>query len=634
MSVNGLHPTPKGPVSSGTSPALRDVTVRITGAAGEGVSSMGEIFARMCSRLGYHVNSYTSYQSVIRGGHVWFQVRAANEKVRTHGHEPDVVLALNPAAADIHVGEVKPRGGVILDSAFTAAAQKTTPGARVASLPLSDMAKQFEPKGIMKNTVALGAMCGFLDMPVDAMNDALQWNFEGKGPAVVQANHSAAKAGYEATQKQFGKVDWVPKPAGKPKLLLTGNQAIAAGALAAGMTFYAAYPMTPASSILHYLAEEGSKYGCVVKQVEDEIGVINMTIGAAHAGARAMCGTSGGGFALMSEALGMAGITETPLVVVESQRGGPSTGLPTKTEQGDLWQMLGASQGDFPKAILAPGWIEDAFQSTVDAFNWAEKYQMPVLVASDLVLSEHLETVDALPFDAVKIDRGEWASSANAPGENGFLRFKYTPSGVSPRAVPGTPGRAYTAGSDEHDEHGYLVSDILSGIPKFVEVRREMMEKRMRKLVTLMHHDAKTPVTFGPANAQVTLVGWGGNWGPLVEGSQWLTAEGIPTNVVHFKQVWPFPVQEAKRLLSHAKVLVGVESNFTGQFCRLLRGETGIDVHHKLLKYDGEPIYPAEIAHAVKAWLGTSRGPAVNPQEPKVPARLGGGAASGRKVVH
>ncbi|HET7841814.1 MAG TPA: hypothetical protein VFM21_09420, partial [Terriglobia bacterium] len=378
----------------------------------------------------------------------------------------------------------------------------------------------------------------------------------------------------------------------------TGNELFALGAVAAGCKFYSAYPMTPASSILHWMAGHGEKCGVVVKQCEDELAVVNMAIGAGHAGVRAMCGTSGGGFALMTEAIGMAGMIEAPVVVIEVQRGGPSTGIPTKTEQGDLNQVLGASQGDFPRVIIAPVDTADCYWSAVEAHNLAEKYQLPVMIISDLYVSEHPETIeaDALRHD-VPIERGDlitkW-SKQNGP----YKRFANTASGISPRALPGTAGTEYVAATDEHDEFGITISDVFTSPP----VRRKVMERRMKKM-ELVANELKPPVLEGPGDAPVTLVGWGSTRGVIREARALLEAEGVATNHLHIKYIHPFHAREVNAILQRCGKILAVEGNFTGQFARLLRSETGIGVEGLILRYDGEPFEPRFIAEEVKRIL-------------------------------
>jgi 2-oxoglutarate/2-oxoacid ferredoxin oxidoreductase subunit alpha len=579
-----------------------DFSVRIGGAAGDGVSSTGEILARTLSRSGYHCYGLNSYQSAIRGGHVWFQVRGSRNKLTSQGDNVDVIIALNSESSEIHAPFLSEGGIVLHDKDRVKCPANLLPStAKDAPVPLGDISRKFDKNPIMQNTVALGAVLYLLGLDMATFESVLVDTFGKKKQAVVDANSQAAKAGYEYAKANLTQlaVKCESPIVGNPKMLMTGNQAIALGAAMAGCKFYAAYPMTPASGILHWMAAHAIACGIVVKQAEDELAVINMGIGAAHAGARSMVGTSGGGFSLMVEALGMAGITETPIVIVESQRAGPSTGLPTKTEQGDLNMMLGASQGDFPRIVLAPTTVEEAYYSTIEAFNLAERFQCPVIIASDLLLSEHIESVDDLSTD-VLIDRGELITEA--PAGEPYLRFKVTETGISPRAIPGTAGTIYVAASDEHEENGVVVSDVLSGIPRYVEVRKRQMEKRMRKL-ELAKNEMSAPRIIGPPVSELTLVCWGSTAGVAQEAAEMLRQSGVETNVCAIRNVWPFKAEEIAKMITGAKRTLLVECNFTGQLGRLIRAETGIEIKDKFLKYDGEPIYPKEIVDRALAML-------------------------------
>ena len=575
-----------------------DFSVRIGGAAGDGVSSTGEILARTLSRMGIHCYGLNSYQSAIRGGHVWFQVRGGSEKLTSQGDNLDVLIALNSETAEIHSPLVSPGGVVIYDKDKVKFSPELIPkNAKALPMPLGEISRKFDKNPIMQNTVALGATLYLLALNFDTFVTVLSDTFGKKKQTVVEANTQAAKSGYEFAKTNLEQliVKCAPILNSKPKMLMTGNQAIALGAVMAGCKFYAAYPMTPASGILHWMAAHAVSCGVVVKQAEDELAVINMGIGAAHAGARSMVGTSGGGFSLMVEALGMAGMTETPIVIVDSQRAGPSTGLPTKTEQGDLNMMLGASQGDFPRIVLAPTTIEDAYYATIEAFNLAERFQCPVILASDLLLSEHIETVDELNPN-VLIDRGEIVTSV--PSGEQYLRFKHTESGVSPRALPGTPGTIYVAATDEHQENGIVVSDVLSGIPQYVKERERQMEKRMKKL-EVARNEMAAPQLLGQQQADLTMVCWGSTFGAVFEASEMLAQKSITTNILSFRSIWPFKAEETAQILRNARKLMCIECNYTGQLARLIRAETGIEIKDKFLKYDGEPIYPREIVDHV-----------------------------------
>ncbi len=582
---------------------MKEVSIRIGGAAGDGVSSTGDIFAKTSSRSGLHVYAFNSYQSVIRGGHVWYQIRASGEKVLSVGQNIDILIALNTQSVDVHLPHVRPGGAIIFDPAKVKCDPAAVPeGVTLVPIPLLESAKEFSTNAILANTVALGAAMELIGADFDKFSTVIKDQFGHKSEKIVEANVGAAKKGWDMAAELVGRLDYALPFSDKRRAIMPGNHAIALGLLAGGGKFYSFYPMTPASTIGDFLATNGPPHGMVVKQAEDEIAVVNMAIGAAYAGARSACGTSGGGFALMVEALGFAAITETPLVVALAQRGGPSTGLPTKTEQGDLNLMLGAGQGDYPRIIVAPRNVEEAFYEAARALNLAEKYQLPVLLASDLVLSEHMETVDDLNMN-VPIERGAIITKANEDDEAPYLRYKITDSGVSARAIPGLVGYEHIAGSDEHDEDATLVSDVRSGLPDAIQVRIDQMDKRWRKLTTALKHDIQPPELHGPADAPLTLVYWGSTQGTAREAIQILNAEGVHVNALEFKDIFPLPVDEVLTALKACKFTLFVEGNQTGQFQRLLRAETGFWPDAWFRKYDGEPIWPDEIVAEVKACL-------------------------------
>jgi 2-oxoglutarate/2-oxoacid ferredoxin oxidoreductase subunit alpha len=576
-------------------------TIWIGGAAGDGIASTGDILTRTAARSGLHVYGYNSYQSVIRGGHVLFQLHISAEKAYSQGGRYDLLIALNQETADLHHRTVHPAAGrgVLFNTDRIKLEPSAMPsGTRAYGLPVGELTGDLARNPVLQNTVASGAAVFLLGLDWAVFEQAVRDQFGHKKGEVAEINLKAARRGWERAEKSFKPLaDVALKGDGKRRPLMTGNQAIALGAVAGGCKFYSAYPMTPASSIMHWLAPRAEKYGMIMKQCEDEISAINMAIGAGFSGARAMTGTSGGGFSLMTEAVGLAGITETPVVIVEVQRGGPSTGLPTKSEQGDLFQVLGASQGEYPKAVLAPAGLEDCFHTTVEALNLAEKFQLPAIVMSDLLLSEHTETADpAALTNKVSIDRGAVAAS---PGD-GYGRYRDTPSGVSPRALPGTPGGLHVAASDEHDEDGVIISDIFTNPTK----RVKMMEKRMRKLDGVLAEVKRPFLKEGPGGAPLTLVGWGSTYNVLREVRLALEREGVKVDHLHFRLLWPFPAEAALKELKAAKRTVCVENNFSGLFARLVRQETGFDLGLHIRKYDGEPFYHGPLLEKVKACLG------------------------------
>lgn len=583
---------------------MQEVVIGIAGAAGDGLDKSGDTLARSCGRQGLHVYAYNSYQSIIRGGHIWLKVRVADEKIQSHGDGLNALIALNQDAIERHAPEVEEGGAIIFNGdRIKCEDSLVRKGVQVLGIPMKEVTKEvaekFGPvKPIMQNTVAIGAIAYLADIGMEGPTEVLADTFAHKGQAVIDQNVALLKAGYDYAKengKPFAK-DW--KSDKKRRPFITGNEAIGMAAYAAGCKFYSAYPMTPASTILHWMANHAKDTGILVKQCEDELSVINMAIGAGLGGVRSMCATAGGGFALMTEAVGMAGIMESPVVCVEVQRGGPSTGLPTKTEQADLFQVFGASQGEFPRLIVAPKDIEDAYNATIEAFNVAEKYQLPVLMMSDLLLSEHPETVDPEVFTTdVKIDRGEIVEEW--PEENGkYKRFKFTESGISPRALPGTPNTVYTSGSDDHDEEGILISDMFTAPP----VRRKIMEKRMAKVENLLK-ELEAPKLEGPKDADVTLVCWGSTYGVVKETAAKMTKNGTKTNVLCIKYIAPFHQKEVTDILSKCKKKISVEVNYTSVMAKFIKMETGISMDGHVNKYDGEPPEPKFIEARVNEIL-------------------------------
>ena len=545
----------------------------------------------------FSVNGSIRYGLVTDGGIIDLSARHAGDYPTLR----EVIAAgaltrLAEAAAD-RPADVPEDGAIIYDvDSVKPDPTKIRKNVRLIGIPLRKKAQTLSPNALMRNTVALGAAVQLFDMDFRHVESAFKDIWGDKKPEVAQQNLQAAKLGASAVVEMGGSLHLGLAYTNEAKYLMTGNEALCLGALAAGVKFLAQYPMTPASSILHWMALHGPKYGVVVKQVEDELSAMNMAVGAGFAGVRSMTATSGGGFSLMVEAIGQAGMTETPLVAVLVQRSGPSTGLPTKTEQGDLNLALGAGQGDWPRAILAPRHPEECFSLTAQAFNLAEIYQTPVIVISDLYLGEGFRTVEKPDFN-VPIVRGMMAADGGTAKD--FRRYQITESGVSPRALPGTKGFQFIGATDEHMESGELISDVLSGLPEFVEERRKMHEKRMRKLDGL-RKDTPRPEIWGPKNADLTVILWGSTWGAAHEAIlQVEEKEGLKANSLEFPTIFPFHVDETLQLLRGVKQSLAVEGNYTGQFSRLLRAETGYKPDHFYGRYDGEPFASRDIADKI-----------------------------------
>ena len=580
----------------------RTFAIGIGGAAGQGVATPGDIFAKIFSRRGLNLNAYNAYQSIIRGGHTFLTIRAGPDKVTNMGDRIDLFIPLNQDSMDRHLRLLSP-GAACLYNADTVQPGPAAEGVQLCALPVAELADISRNK-VAQNTIAIGAGLHMMGIGFQSLEDVLQEQFKKKGDAVVAENVSVARAGYDYAAAHFTAF---PNPLPKTEnryAILSGNIAMAMGGAAAGVKFYCAYPMSPSTGVLHWMAAHARKAGIMVRQVEDEIGVVNMAIGAAQAGVRSMCATSGGGFALMSEGLGMSAMMETPIVVINCQRAGPSTGVPTKTEQGDLWQMLGAAFGDYPRVIAAPLDIGDCFKLIPEIFNIADRFQCPGLVLCDLLLSEGRLSVHPKDLDFnPPIDRGELITGNNgtpssAPTNGSYKRYKFTESGVSPRAVPGVPGHVHTVATDEHMEDGVLISDEFTNPIK----RREMMEKRMRKVAGI-EASVPPPELWGPRDAEVTLIGWGSTKGVIEEACEILNEQGISANQLQIRWLVPLHGDAILEVLRDSRHTIIVENNYSGQFARYLRSETSFVANGHIRKYDGEPFMPHHIVEGVKEQL-------------------------------
>ena len=571
-----------------------DLALSIGGEAGQGIATPGDILARIFVRRGLHLYTYNAYQSIIRGGHIFLTVRVSDQELYSHGDKLDLLLCLNQDTMDRHLNLMGPGSRVIYNG------DNITPGdvndgVHMCPLPVGNLGES--RNRLIQNTIAVGAIMSLMGVEFEVLEESLSLRFQRQGQNVIDENVRVARAGFDYAADNFVPYYDTLPDGGKPLAVWAGNDALAMGGAAAGVKFYCAYPMSPSSGVLHWMAANARNLGIMVRQVEDEIGVANMAIGAAHAGCRAMCGTSGGGFALMTEAVGAAGMMEIPVVFIDVQRAGPSTGVPTKTEQGDLWQALGASQGDFERFIVAPTDALDCFNTMPELFNLVDKAQCPAIVLSDLLIGEGRFSVDP---DAINmhpaIDRGQLITEP-APA-NGYMRYANTDTGVSPRALPGVPGYVHVVATDEHDEDSILISDEFTNPLK----RRMMVEKRARKFQDIVKEIAP-PTIEGPENAEVTLLGWGSTEGVIREARQLLADRGVSVNQLAIKWIVPFHVDVVTEIVNGAKKVVIVENNHSGQFYRYMRSETGLSVDGHIRKYDGEPFMPHHIADGVQELL-------------------------------
>ncbi len=572
-----------------------DFNIMVGGEAGQGVQSVGMILAKTMAYGGFHVFADQDYESRIRGGHNFFRVRVKDSEVLAVSPDLDMLVALNQETIDLHAKELKSGGIIIFDGE---PARLKAEGAKVLNVPLIKLAEDMVKNKLMANTVAVGAVLGLVNYDFDLLAFILKNEFSRHGEKIVNDNITAARAGYDLARGQCARIGCPtlqPKIGGERRLLLTGNEALCLGAMAGGCKFLAGYPMTPSSSILEYMSDKGRQYGVVAVHVEDEISAMNMAVGAGYTGVRAMVATSGGGFALMVEALALAGMTETPVVAVLGQRPGPATGLPTRTEQAELWFALHAGHGEFPRAVLAPATAAEAFHAAVKAFNLAEKYQTPVIILTDHHLATSYATVDRFDLSRVKIDRGALLTDAEVSEMTDYRRHLITSSGISPRALPGQGKALVVTDSDEHDEAGHMIEDAVT--------RTLQVQKRLRKLNGLRREMAGPELRTSPG-AVVTLIGWGSTYGAIREAAAMLEQDGRPVNTFHISEIWPFPAEAVAAALSQGRKNIVIEGNATAQMAGLIRRETGQKVDATILKFDGRPFSPAEIAGRLREEVG------------------------------
>lgn len=578
---------------------INELSILIGGEAGAGIARSGFLFAKTCMRGGLHVFGTNDYQSLIRGGHNFYIARIDNEKVHSQTDYIDLLIALNAETVMLHKDGLVPDGGIIYDKDDITLSSSTLDrkDLKLYPIPLKKIVREkLKEQLLMRNTVALGAVVALVDYDLTLLEGVLRDTFRAE---VAESNIKAAQIGYKYIKENF-KNDFEYRLkkmeiVGKRRIFLSGNEAVGLGAIRAGCKLYAAYPMTPSTGVLHFMAANERKHDMIVMQSEGEIAAINMVAGAAFAGVRAMTATSGGGFCLMSEGLGMTGITETPAVIMLAQRPGPSTGLPTYSSQGDLRFVIHASQGEFPRVVIAPGDIEECFYETMRAFNWAEKYQLPVILLTDKYLVESQMSVE--PFDAnrVKIERGTLIMGEYG-GEEEYKRHKITETGVSPRAIPLTKGTVVRTTANEHNEYGYTTEDP--------NMTTKMMDKRMRKLLHLAkeleEENMKTTKLYGSEEVEATIVSWGSTKGPIREAMKLLNREGIAVNYLQILYLQPFPTCIVEKIMDKAKKTIVIENNKTSQLSSLIREYVLRDVDHKILKYDGRPFNPGYLYQRIK----------------------------------
>lgn len=554
-----------------------EASVVIGGEAGDGVRAAGNIIGRIFNRHGLYSFVREDYQSLIQGGHNFSQVRAASEKVRSQIETANIVVALDDRSIENHEDRLPTDGKLVFDSDdLDYSSDKACP------MPLTSMVEEVEGIEIMRNSAAIGAVAYAYGLNLDVVKEVMEKVYGDKAEKNVQL----AQKGYEYAEENFERIEEFDFPDREDAPLLTGNQAISLGASAAGLNVYIAYPMTPSTSILHFTAGYQDELDLSVVQPENEIGVVNMGLGSAYAGARTMVGTSGGGFALMQETVSLAGMSETPILIIECQRAGPSTGVPTYTSQADLELALNAGHGDFPSIVLAPGDPAEAFYRSGEALNLAWKHQIPVILLSDKHLSESRMTAE---IDSSEVEP-EGAKIAEDPSED-YERYKFTEDGVSPLAFPGTPDAIVKTSSYEHLEFGWTTE-----VPEEIE---KMQDKRKRKWNGIEEDVLnREPVNvFGDEDAENLVLAWGSTKGSVIEAMEIIEESAKLVQPIYLK---PFPTEEVLEHMEGAEKVVCVETNASGQLADLVRKETLNEVDERILKYDSRPFNPPDLAEKLE----------------------------------
>jgi len=568
-----------------------DISIRIGGEAGQGIQSISSIIAKTFVRHDFYVFINQDFASRIRGGHNFDQVRISTAPVHAVAGKVHILIALDKETLSQDVDCLEETGIMIFDGEEIGFKSENP---NHFSIPFARIAAEAGKSKIMINSVATGAAVALMDFDLQPVLDGLQEQFQQKGPETVKNNQKSATAGFEYVQqhlKDKPRFKVPPAKSARQKMLLTGSQAMALGAMASGLKFYSGYPMSPATAIMEFVSTHADQYNIIVEQAEDEIAAINMVIGANFAGARAMTATSGGGFCLMVEALSLAGMTETPAVIIVAQRPGPSTGLPTRTEQADLNFVMHAGHGDFPRAILAPGRPEQAVHLLAKAFNLADKYQTPVIVLGDQHFNDAYFTVDELALESIRIDRGHILTAPDLPSPREYKRYAAGDSGISPRILPGQTRAVVYADSDEHTVEGHITESA--------DVRSQMVRKRMQKLEGLRREiDPPEIYPFDPAG--LVLLGWGSTYGAIKEAVDMLNQNKMAAQMIHYSELFPFnPRHVAIAALAKSKI-IAVENNFSGQFADFFSHATGLTIDQKILKYDGRPFTSREIVDRIK----------------------------------
>jgi len=565
---------------------MKDILVRIGGEGGEGVISCGELLTTALARSNYEVFTFRTYPAEIKGGPAMFQVRSSDELVLSQGKLADILVTFNEEAFQLHGKSIHPDGLLVYDPAH----YKPEGTFESYAVPLDEITLNVVKSKLGKNVVALGVVARILGMSLNLLEELVKDRFGKKGEVVVAKNHEALRTGFTyVDQHPFKKQlpNFEARSSPYKRVVMSGNEALSIGAISAGCRYYGGYPITPASDILEFMEKDLPKFGGAVVQTEDEIAAIASVVGASYAGKKAMTATSGPGLALMVEVMGLASMSEIPCVIVDAQRSGPSTGMPTKTEQSDLNLAVYGAHGDAPRIVLAPGDVEECLYYIIQAFNLAEKYQTPVIFLTDQSLAHRTQTFPWPDFKKVPV------VNRLIPSEDDlkeYKRFRLTENGVSPMAIPGTAG-VYAATGLEHTERGS---------PNFSpQMHVTMSGKRARKIDAASREKGFT-ARFGAAKAKIGVIGWGSTQGAIREGVEMAIKEGLSVAQLQLKMVSPLPEADIREFLNSVDQVVIAELNFGGQFNQIFRSKFLIPTH-SLTKCEGLPFYAEEILAKVKA---------------------------------
>ncbi|OGK14601.1 hypothetical protein A3H80_04385 [Candidatus Roizmanbacteria bacterium RIFCSPLOWO2_02_FULL_37_19] len=578
---------------------MQSLLWKIGGEAGFGIMTTGLDFAKIATRQGYQIAGYMEYPSLIRGGHNTYEIHISVDKLHSSKYHIDVLVCLNKETFDLYKKRLSPDSIVFYDKEMF---EITDQNITALHLPLKETLKNENAPVFMMNTITIGASMAVFNWPLEVHHAMIEKTFGKKGEEVVSINKKMSQIGYDYVKQHYPDKSFPAFQARKTddtNLVMTGNDAFSLGALIGDCRLYSAYPMTPTSTVLTRMAEYAEKVGIVVRHAEDEISVINTALGSAFAGVRSSVGTSGGGFALMTESLSFAGVAEIPVVIFLGQRPGPATGMPTWTEQGDLLFAVHAGHGEFPKIVLAPGNLEEMYSLTAEAFNLADRYQTPVIVISDKHVNESIWSTSKIALKlfskSYEVDRGKIASEfSNLQSQiSNYKRYQFASDGISPMLIPGLQGHFYQANSYEHIEDGHTT--------ELSKSRVQQVNKRNKKEITYLKNHFKGPEIIGDINtSDVVFVSWGSNKGSILDAMQLLKEVGKTTSLIHFTHLFPLDEKAIQKVFKLKKRYILIENNSHGQFGRLLRQQTGIDIEEKLLKYDGRQIFREEIIDYLK----------------------------------